>query len=142
MPAPSKVATSKSTITIEWSEPEHNGCPIESFDIYRDTGNNDALVVNVDPSTVNYKPSLRTYQITSGLTLIGNTYRFKIRAHNHAGWTDSEQVLNVVLSDEPDQPLTGPVSDASITNESQIKVDYGPQSVDKNGGSPLLSYEL
>jgi hypothetical protein len=68
---------------------------------------------------------LRTYEIGS-LPLLGNTYRFKIRAYNHAGWTDSISFLNVVLADELDQPLTGPVSDASITNESRIKVDYGP----------------
>jgi hypothetical protein len=142
MPAATKVSTSKTSITIEWTEPQDNGCPVTGFEIFRDTGNNDALTVSVDLEIVQHKPSLRQYQITNGLTNLGSTYRFKIRAFNHAGYSDSESFLSVVLSDEPDQPTTGPVSDALITNESRVKVDYGPQSIDKNGGSPLLSYEL
>ncbi len=80
--------------------------------------------------------------MVAGLTGIGKTYRFKVRAFNAAGYSDSESVLNVVLSDEPDTPLIGPISDSSVTDESRIKVDFGPQDITMNGGSPLLSYEL
>lgn len=34
------------------------------------------------------------------------------------------------------------MSDATITNESVIKVYYGPQPDSDNGGSAILSYEL
>lgn len=122
---PYKVATTKESITIGWTEPHYNGCPITGFNIFRDTASNDDLSISVDPSSVSNKPSLRQY-VVSGLTALGSTYRFKIRAFNSAGYSDSISVLNVVLSDEPDAPLTGPVSDASVTNESRIKVDYGP----------------
>jgi hypothetical protein len=135
------VATTTTSITIGWVEPEENGCPITGFSILRDTGSNDALTVTVDSETVSNKPSLRQYVIT-GLTSEGSTYRFKVRAYNSAGYSDSIKVLNVVLSDEPDTPTQGPLSDATITNESRIKVWYGPQDITKNGGSPLLSYEL
>ena len=80
--------------------------------------------------------------MVAGLTATGKTYRFKVRAFNAAGYSDSESVLNVVLSDEPDTPTIGPISDSSVTNESRIKVNFGPQDVAMNGGSPLLSYEL
>lgn len=42
---PTKVTTTTSSVTISWTEPVSNGCPINGFEIYRDTGNNDALVV-------------------------------------------------------------------------------------------------
>ena len=90
---------------------------------------------------VGNKPSLREYDITE-LTAFGNTYRFKVRAHNYAGFTDSQNYLNVVLADEPDKPTVAPSSDASVTNESRIKVDFGPQLASENGGSPILTYEL
>ena len=111
------MATTKSSILIGWNEPEANGCPITGFSIFRDTCNNDALSVEVDPATVQNKPSLRQYYITSGLVLVGSTYRFSVSAYNNAGYSDSVNVLNVVLSDEPDTPVQGPISDASITNE-------------------------
>lgn len=84
---------------------------MQGFSILRDTGSNDDLTVTVDPETVSNKPSLRLYEV-SGLTAVGQTYRFKIRTYNHAGWSDSYNYLNVVLSDEPDKPSDSPVSDA------------------------------
>jgi len=91
----------------------------------RDTGNNDELSVTVDPELVSNKPSLRQYEIT-GLTAVGNTYRFLIRTFNHAGWSDSFNYLNVVLSDEPNKPDDCPISDAFVTDETRIKVNFGP----------------
>ena len=61
----------------------------------------------------------------TALTSVGSLYRFKIRAYNAAGFTDSAPLL-ATLSAVPDTPLSGPVSDATITNESTIKVDFGP----------------
>ena len=77
----------------------------------------------------------------SALTSVGSLYRLKMRAYNAAGYTDSAPLL-ATLSAVPDTPSSGPVSDASVTNESTIKVDYGPQAAADNGGSPIISYEL
>ena len=99
---PFKIATTKTSITIGWNEPNNNGCPITGFNILRDTGNNDNLSITVDPNIVSNRPSLRQYVI--GLTQIGAIYRFKIRAYNNAGYSDSVKLLNVLLSDEPDAP--------------------------------------
>ena len=107
--APYKVATSKTTITIAWSEPDGNGCPVIGFELYRDTGNSDAISVLVDPAFISMKPSLRVFTITN-LAPIAASFRFKLRALNMAGYTDSKP-LSVVLSSIPDTPLTGPVSD-------------------------------
>lgn len=49
---PTKISTTKTSIEIGWIEPTPNGCPIIGFEIYRDTGNSDALTVLVDPANV------------------------------------------------------------------------------------------
>jgi hypothetical protein len=59
------------------------------------------------------------------LALTGNTYRLKIRAINNAGYTDSSPV-SIVLAAVPDTPTTGPSSDSTVTDNSKIKVLYGP----------------
>lgn len=112
-----------------------------SFDILRDTGNSDPLSITVDPAIVGNKPSLREYVVT-GLTNVGSMYRFKIRAHNIAGQSESVSMLHVTLAAVPDKPTTGPVSDASVTNDNRIKVNFGPLLDSQNGGSPVLSYDL
>lgn len=138
--APYRVSSTKTSIEIGWYEPESNGCSITGFAIYRDTGNNDDIVINVDASDVGDKPSLRSYEISS-LTNTGSEYRFRIRAINDAGYTESSPT-SIVLASVPDQPSTGPTSDATVTNDSTIKVDFGPQASSANGGSDIISYEL
>ena len=139
-PAPKVAGSTKTSLTIEWEEPQSNGCPVTGFEIFRNSGEGDAIAISVDSlSTVN-SPSLRLYEI-GGLVNTGNKYRIKVRAFNQAGSTDSA-ALSVVLAAVPDTPLTGPHSDASVTNERRIKVDYAPLATSQNGGSAVLSYEL
>jgi len=80
--------------------------------------------VQVDAASVGSKPSLRSYDIT-GLANTGNEYRFRIRGINDAGYTESSPT-SIVLASVPDDPSTGPSSDAAITNDFMIKVDFGP----------------
>jgi hypothetical protein len=51
-------------------------------------------------------------------------------------------MLHVTLAAVPDRPTTGPISDATVTNDNQIKVTFGPLLDTQNGGSPVLSYDL
>lgn len=71
------------------------------------------------------KPSLREY-VVAGLTSLGSVYRFKIRAHNIAGKAESMDMLHATLAAVPDKPTSGPISDATVTNENRIKVTFGP----------------
>lgn len=43
--APYYISSTKTSIEIGWTEPTDNGCEITGFEIYRDTGNNDAITV-------------------------------------------------------------------------------------------------
>jgi hypothetical protein len=56
---PYMISTSTTSIMIGWTEPSANGCPIIGFAIFRDTGSNDAITLEVDQALVRYKPSLR-----------------------------------------------------------------------------------
>ena len=47
-----------------------------------------------------------------------------------------------MLSAVPFTPGSGPTSDATVTDNTRIKVLYGPQPISDNGGSEILSYEL
>jgi hypothetical protein len=49
-----------------------------------------------------------------------------VRAFNSNGYSDS-QIFYAVLAAVPDTPSPGPISDASVTNEKKIKVNFGPQ---------------
>ncbi len=138
--APYKISSSKTSVSIGWTEPNDNGCPIQSYSIFRDDGSGGAIEIAVDASTVNNKPSLREYQIT-GLSPAGSTFRFKLRATNSAGSTDSSH-LSIILASVPDTPSTGPISDASVTDDTRIKVDYSPLLSANNGGSTILSYSI
>ena len=124
---PFKISTTKTSITIGWTEPRSEGCPLQSFSILRDSGVpgvSDAIDIEVDPHIVNDKPSLREYNI-SGLTNTGNTYRFIVRAYNSAGYSDSN-IVRIILSSVPDTTTQGPTSKATETNEFRISVTYGP----------------
>jgi len=114
--APTKVSTTKTSIEIAWTEPESNGCAITGFTILRDDGAGSDVTISVDPSTVQNLPSLREYDIT-GLSGTGSSFRIKIRAHNHAGTTDSDPLV-VVLAAVPDTPASGPSSDAEVTDKT------------------------
>jgi len=48
MTAPTYASSSSTSLTINWSPPvELNGCPISYYEVYRDTGANDAITVQV-----------------------------------------------------------------------------------------------
>lgn len=83
-----RINQSKSSITILWTEPEPNGCPVTGFAILRDNGNDGDINVVVDSALVSNKPSLRQYLVAS-LTALGQEYKIKVRAFNNAGFSDS-----------------------------------------------------
>ena len=125
--APLLIGSSKTSLSIQWHEPQSNGCPVTGFEVFRNSGVGDAISISVDSLFTVNAPSLRMYEI-GGLVNTGNKYRIKVRAFNNAGFSDSA-ALSAVLAAVPDAPLSGPQSDASITNEFRIKVDFAPLAI-------------
>ena len=138
--APIKVTSSKTSITIQWEEPEDNGCPIQSYSIFRDNAGTGSIDIEVDSSTVRNKPSLREYEVTS-LSPTGSTFRFRVNATNSAGYTQSSP-MSAILASVPDTPTAQPTSDDIVTDDTKIKVDITPLLSTENGGSTILSYNI
>ena len=83
--------------------------------MYRNTGENDDLLIKIEDLD-DTNPSLSTHVIDlSADGVVGKIYRFKVRAINAAGYTDSSS-LSVALASLPSKPENPPTSDASLTD--------------------------
>lgn len=72
--------------------------------------------------------------------VVGKEVRIKVLVTNLAGHQSTcHQVLIVVVSDKPQQPLAGPTSIASLTSTDRIAIEF--QEPD-NGGSPITNFEV
>jgi hypothetical protein len=124
--APSNLATPiyvnsdsvSKTIRITWNYPlDNGGCTILGFRMFRNDGapNSDILTTAVT-SLVNNDPSILIHTIDmSTAGVIGNIYKFKIRAINIMGSVDSN-AISVALASLPSKPSSVPVSIPSRTN--------------------------
>jgi len=86
--------------------------------MFRNDGslNSDILTTEVT-SLVKNDPSILLHTIDLSVNgVIGNIYKFKIRAINIMGTVDSN-AISVALASLPSKPLTVPVSIASGTNQ-------------------------
>jgi hypothetical protein len=88
MVAPFRVtSTSSPSFTIEWTAPtDDGGCPILSYAVFRNDGENGSITteVNSDQDTnIRDKPTLRQMVITNYPTdARGNTFMYQIEAFN------------------------------------------------------------
>jgi hypothetical protein len=137
---PTLVSSSKTSLTIEWHPPNTYGCEIKSYSILRNNGDGTDPTIPVDPSDVQNKPSLREYEIT-GLSPIGATFRLKLSATTIANDEVESGVVSFILASVPSTPPNPPTSDASITNDHRIKVQW-ESLAGEDIGSPILSYEI
>ena len=69
----------------------------------------------------------------------GKLFRFRLRAYNEIGYTESG-IVSSVLAGVPGKPSAGPLPDLSATSANQIKVTWTEPSDD--GGSAIISYSL
>jgi hypothetical protein len=139
---PAMTEVTKTTMTLRWTPPSSDGgCQIKSYSLYMDDGAEGAFA-ELDAASINNKPTLRTYQVTSfaaGST--SKSFRFKLRATNEIGSVDSREVTHV-LAAVPDAPAAGPTLNPTGTTQTAIRADYAALTPAENGGAPILSYEL
>jgi hypothetical protein len=132
------------TIRISWNYPADNGgCTILGFRMFRNDGtpNSDILTTEVT-SLVNNDPSILIHTIDMSVDgVIGNIYKFKIRAINIMGTVDSN-AISVALASLPSKPSTVPVSIKSGTNQYQLTAQIATFDSTMNGGSPILNYDI
>ena len=91
---------------------------------------------------VGTNPSLSSHTIDlSADGVAGLIYRFKVRAINYAGYTDSSSI-SVALASLPEKPGTPPISNLEVTDESRIGISIETFDETNNGGSPILIYNI
>ena len=148
MPAPQRISSTATTMTIRWEHPDDNGgCPISSYAVFRNDGNAGAIEVEANAAgdtNVRNRPTLDTLTVTNfpATTSTGKIFSFKVTAFNIVQSTDSDYV-SFVLASVPSAPMSGPVGDDSSITRSEIKVDFSPLTVNsETGGAPVLGYHL
>ena len=84
-PAESLPATFGASMTVSWTAPNAQGCPIDNYDVYISGAQNggDHVLGTTLSSTFS---GLTTCAYPSGMC--GGSYTFSVRAHNFGGWSD------------------------------------------------------
>ncbi len=138
---PTRGVITRTSVQIFWTAPsDDGGCLLTGYSILRNDGNNGAFT-EVHAASVNDRPTLKTFIVTDlPANSVGKTIKFKITAHNRAGYSFTSFSLAVILASVPDTPSTAPVSDFSVTAEQLMKVVY--QAPTSDGGSPIMNYEI
>jgi hypothetical protein len=99
--------STQTSLTVGWSAPDYNGgCPIYTYALMRNDADGLAPSIQVDPSIINNKPYLNSYDVT-GLTQLGLPYLFSIRAWNDIGYVESS-ATSIILAAVPDTPTVVP----------------------------------
>ena len=133
------LSTTKTTISFGWVPPESNGmCTITSYELYLDNGSSGTFAV-VDAAQIANKDYIRQHTVVFTIADVGKEFRFKLRAYNEIGYTESTNAKQILAS-VPGAPSSGPVSDPTVTGINKIKVDWTEPNDD--GGSEIISYAL
>lgn len=145
--APLVTSQTSTTMVLEWAPPEDTGgCSITGYAVFRDGGSVAGTALDTEFNSANdanvrNKPSLRALTATHWPAgTVGQSFRLQVQV-----FTTQRDALSAIayalLASVPAAPTDIPVSDASITNDTTIRVTYAsPPPAD--GGSALLSYEL
>ena len=141
---PERIDSTTSSITIGWAEPvENGGCPITGYAVFRDEGDQTDPQVEVnlddDPGVRNI-PTLRQLEVTnlpSGKE--GEYIRFKLRAFNREGWTDSGTVSSILMSAVPSSP-SWPSTIVEFGNSTYLKFNIGELSGSDAGNDVVQAY--
>ena len=99
----------------------------------------DGLGGSVDTVAASVTSELKEYSYT-GLTQLGNRYRFAVNASNTAG-NSSSPYLSIILAAVPDRPSTGP-ENGDEESLSNFAISIPALSAAQNGGAPIEAYEI
>jgi len=103
-----------------------------------DDGSNGPFAA-VDQGLIQDKDFLREHTVTLDASNEGKLFRFRLRAYNEIGFTESG-IVSTVLAGVPGKPAAAPLSDPTVTGPKKIKVTW--TEVPDDGGSDIVSYSL
>ena len=100
---PFYLSSTTQSINLGWSAPLFDGgCPIYSYQLWRNNGDGTTPSIQVDSTIITGKPYLTSYNVT-GLTNTGLPYLFYLVALNEVGSVTSSTV-SIILAAVPDTP--------------------------------------
>lgn len=144
---PILISNTQASVRIGWNEPQDNGgCPITSYAVFVDDGNNGNFVeANVDNDImVRDQPSLSQLTITRNVdqpASVGKIFRVKVRAFNPAGYVDSI-IIGIRLAVVPVQP-SAPTKVIAGSDQSKITIDLSAYDLTTNsGGCTIQTLEV
>jgi len=143
MDQPVYVNSSRTNITLQWSPPQDDGgCAISDYAVYRDENGTGASAWTLVNPLDRDDPTLEQFQCSTfpGGAVLGSYYVFKIIATNRQGNVASLLSSPMIWAGLPAKPGAAPVSNATVTNWEQIRLDY--TTVSDDGGATVQSYEL
>jgi len=138
---PIRTASTKLSLTLSWTPPTSDGgCPLIQYRLYVNDGLTGQPTTEVTPADFLNLPSLNSYTINT-LTLTGNTYKFKLRAENSVGYTESA-IVEYVLAGVPSKPAAA-TQDYAGSSTTSVKLTIADIIGDSNtGGSKITSMEI
>jgi hypothetical protein len=135
--APRYVTSDETTLSVEWAAPNAtNGCPIDKYQLFRDTGSGDAITTQVGGDL---EPHVTSATITLTGADTSKTFRVQLAAFNDAGSARSG-IGEFILANVPEAPAA-PVNDATVTSNEQIKVRFA-ETLPNARGSDIFAVQL
>jgi hypothetical protein len=146
-PAPFRISTSTTSITLGWNEPlDDGGCPITGYAIYRDEADLGVPSVEVNSdndAAVRGIPTLRQLVVTSLPSGAEGQYvRFSARAFNREGWVDSISYVAILFAAVPSKPGTPPQLVEAESNSTSLTLTIGELTGSDTGNSDIQGYSL
>lgn len=137
VPIPTVTEYTTTYFAFAWNPPGYDGgCEVTLYELLVDdkaTGNMEVAYTGL--------PHIREATVFPPTANLGESFRYMLRATNHIGSTTS-LVGYALFAQVPLAPVTGPTSDASITNRERIAAVWTGIPVSDNGGSEILGYQL
>jgi len=134
VPAPTRVSSTKTSITISWTAPYNGGSPILGYKIFMNGGGISSTYTDVTNSGT-LDNTLRTFTSATTLTT-GLDYKFKVLAYNAVedgnASTASDPIYSAIVPTAPQAVQKQTSTETSVTVEWTAPADIG--------GSPLTEY--
>ncbi len=126
-PAPPLASADNATATLTWAAPIDNGARIDRYRLEFESTSGETGVIDIAEAA----NSRTVTDLTNG-----EEYKFRLQAHNEAGWGEWGQWSTPVRPDtRPDAPAPPQVTFA----DQALDVDWTPPT---NDGSPITGYLL
>jgi Fibronectin type III domain len=126
-PKPPTVTPGDGSVTLNWQKPAGNGAPVNYYQVQR----------AVSPASWTTFPAQKPAEFIDINVINGDSYYYRVRAHNAAGYGPFSTVVIGVPRTVPSAPASCSASGFQVTKKW---VSYGWDAPASNGGVPVTGY--